>query len=260
MKVSIVVPCKGRLGNLKNVIPAMLSQETTADYDIMVVDYGCPDGTFTWCKEQNNPKLHSIRVLDNVEKFNLSRCRNLGAKHSNGELLAFVDGDIVIPPTFVQVGVQTIEAFDCDSVAHAVVYDSARHVRVMVNGESVAGYTITFILPKFNWENRKWTVGCELSSCIFVKRSFWERCRGYDEAFQGWGYDDVDFVNRLRKIEDFRQMYALQQINFVHTDPSLPDYFELDRNVSREENRKRMHSDRIVNPSGFGMTEKYEIF
>ena len=64
---SIIVTCKGRLEHLKQTIPRMLAQRCEFPYEVLVVDYGDPARAFSWCQEQDQPLLGSVRVLEDVE-------------------------------------------------------------------------------------------------------------------------------------------------------------------------------------------------
>ena len=46
---------------------------------MIVVDYGCPDGTEAWVK-QNFPEVKVVKVEDDPG-FSISRARNLGGNH-----------------------------------------------------------------------------------------------------------------------------------------------------------------------------------
>ena len=87
--IALITTCKGRLHHLRETLPLMASQG--AD-EIVVVDYGCPDGAGDWV-EREFPGVRVVRV-DDDPGFCLPRARNAGARASSARWLAFVDADV----------------------------------------------------------------------------------------------------------------------------------------------------------------------
>ena len=75
MRVSIVTTSKGRLHHIRDTVPRMLACGVD---EVLVVDYGCPDGTGDWV-ERHCPGARVLRVTDDPG-FCLPRARNLGAR------------------------------------------------------------------------------------------------------------------------------------------------------------------------------------
>ncbi|MBI1389933.1 MAG: glycosyltransferase [bacterium] len=163
-KASIITTCKGRLHHLRATLPNMLSQQCDFPYEVIVVDYGCPDNTFDWCVQLNDSRLLVIRVEDDVAEFNLSRARNCGATHAAGRILAFVDADVFISSNWL-----------------SVVCDQLRN-----HGLATVKY-----VARNGWE-------C-CGSCA-VRADVYHAVRGYDEAFHGWGSEDNDFYRRCSRV------------------------------------------------------------
>lgn len=88
---SLVTTCKDRLDHLKQTLPSMVSQ---GFHEVIVVDYDCPQGTSKWVRD-NHPSVVLAKV-ENEPLFNLSKARNVGAIQSTGDVLCFVDADVVL--------------------------------------------------------------------------------------------------------------------------------------------------------------------
>lgn len=108
--VSIIVTCKGRLSYLKQTLPTFEAQYYRGPIEVIVVDYGCPDGTAEWCK---NLPVRCIKTDD--EYFNMSRARNIGACRSSADILAFVDSHNMLSPSYIQ---KVVEALATTSMVH----------------------------------------------------------------------------------------------------------------------------------------------
>lgn len=70
-RISVVIPCKGRLSHLRHVLPYWLKQETPPA-EIIVVDYGCTERCGDWVNA-NYPNVRVVRVCQDVEQYNASR-------------------------------------------------------------------------------------------------------------------------------------------------------------------------------------------
>ncbi len=155
MKVSIIIPCKGRLEQLKQCLPTVLNQ--TYEYiEIVVVDYNCPENTAGYC-DSIGVNYVKANVADNY--WNLCKARNYGAKRSTGEVLLFLDADTILMPQFIESELAKLE---------------------------LGSFLTGLVIPPWN--------GC---GCLFVYRNDFEEVRGYNELFEGWGYDDFNMYERL---------------------------------------------------------------
>ncbi len=108
----------------------------------------------------NHPAVQVVKA-DERPHFNLSTARNLGAAAASGEWLVFVDADALIGPAF------------CNSIEPLLA----------------EGW---FLLPKPR--------PAVLWGTLVVSRADFERVGGYDEAFEGWGSEDEDIIERLSAI------------------------------------------------------------
>ncbi len=158
--IALVTTCKGRLHHLKTTLPQWI--EAKPD-QIVVVDYGCPDGTAAWASE-NYPSVSLVSVNDDPG-FSAARARNLGEKAVDCEWLVFVDADIEMSPGWLE-HVRSNLKTGCYYIASR----EARKLRPDLTG----------------------TVVCETK--------YFDQIGGYDELYRGWGYEDTDLYARLEEL------------------------------------------------------------
>lgn len=209
---SIVIPCKGRLAHLMQTLPHSINQELCCE--IIVVDYGCPDGTAE--QLQHWPGVRTVRAPQ-ADYFNLSHARNIGINAARSHWCIVADADVIMPPDYVS----------------GLLKDCIRH----------------------DWELCCAATNGAVNAQCCVSRSAWERVRGYDEAFEGWGYEDCDFYGRLEAANvrtGKREDCGLGLIQ--HSEElSLKFYQEKDREKSSRRNSRLMQDrGREVNPVDFG--------
>jgi glycosyltransferase involved in cell wall biosynthesis len=155
--IAFVTTCKGRLHHLKQTLPALVRLNPA---EIIVVDYNCPDATADWV-EANYPQVKVVRVTDDPG-FCLPRARNLGAAQSTSPWLCFIDADILV---------------DKGWLGWMAAHADSQH----------------FYLPSKH--NGKYLP--EIAGTFLCPRQAFEACNGYDEAFRGWGGEDIDLYTRL---------------------------------------------------------------
>lgn len=98
-RVSIVVPTYNRLNRLKHVLGALERQTVPRDrFDVIVVCDGATDGTAEYLKSLETP-LRLTPVLQ--ANGGPASARNNGVAHASGELVLFVDDDVVATPDLV---------------------------------------------------------------------------------------------------------------------------------------------------------------
>lgn len=220
MTVSIVTTCKGRLSHLKQTIWSMAGQliEGKPVDEVIVVDYGCPDGVSDWIESQRFPNVKAVKAVNNTDEFNGSRARNIGARHANGDVIAFFDADVTLPYGLVQ---RLIREMKWQGFQLICVADDKGNI----NGQCV------------------------------VTRSAWKQVRGLDEGMRGWGYDDIDFYHRIGRANiPWGKMSGCRLSLIVHGDEeSTRFHSEKDKALAAEANGARMQDfTRAINPDGYG--------
>ncbi|MFA5631182.1 MAG: glycosyltransferase family A protein [Porticoccaceae bacterium] len=159
MRISLITTCKNRLEHLRQTLPGMAAQ---SDTELIVVDYGCEQGTAQWLRSAW-PKVLSIKV-DDDPSFCAARARNLGAQQASGQWLFFVDADILLQ--------RDLGSWASDQLQASHYYRAPEAAGV--NG----------------W-----------GTFLCTREAFF-RSGGYDEAFRGWGGEDVDLYEQLEALGD----------------------------------------------------------
>jgi glycosyltransferase involved in cell wall biosynthesis len=216
LSISVVVSTYNRPDALKACLDSLLNQ-TDSNFEIIIADDGSTDDTKALVNHYVNDKniTKTIRHVYQADQgFRLSRIRNLAIINSQGEYLIFIDGDCIALPDFVYRHRQ-LAAHQHFVAGNRVLLSQAFTKEILET--DIHLYTKTFFyflkLRLTNKINRlisfirlplgklrylqpyKWgkAVGCNTA--------FWKKdllaVNGYDESFQGWGYEDSDLVIRL---------------------------------------------------------------
>src|SRR4051794_16368378 len=92
MHVTVVVPTSGRAGYLEVTLDSLSSQRTAIPHDVIVVADGAADGTLGVAER------FGARVVQHGDRRGLNAARNTGLREARGDLIAFVDDDVFVPP------------------------------------------------------------------------------------------------------------------------------------------------------------------
>lgn len=114
MRLSVIIPSRNRASNLEQVVASLANQTLSKDeFEVIISDDNSNDGTsmVAW-NYQNSLRLKYI--FSNVPKlhsWNASVPRNLGALISDPSTthFVFVDSDVVLPNTALQLYLEDIE-------------------------------------------------------------------------------------------------------------------------------------------------------
>lgn len=88
--ISVVLPVLDGLPFLRRSLPPLLAEVPERAVEVLVVDDGCTDGSAAWARTLG------ARVIATAGRLGPAAARNLGARHVRGEVLFFVDADVVI--------------------------------------------------------------------------------------------------------------------------------------------------------------------
>lgn len=103
-KVSVVVPVYGVERFISDTINSVLNQ-TYQHYELILVDDGGHDRSIEICKSFQDSRIQIIHQ----DNRGLAGARNTGIRHSDGDYLAFLDGDDLWMPDKLEKHIQHLE-------------------------------------------------------------------------------------------------------------------------------------------------------
>lgn len=205
MQIDVVIPTCSTIEtkhfSLYYTIRSILSQSLQPK-SISVVE----NETFESTKEKIEKEFgHLVSVIDGTAKpRNISYARNLGAKSGNGELIVFIDDDVVIGRNYFFETVHSImERADFTCGAHRY------WTRTDWNEYLDKSYSISHIQRILKYKTylprsvERLTGNPSFHEYSFIghfgaiNRSVFDKINGFDEDFKEWSYQDTDLMMRL---------------------------------------------------------------
>ena len=102
MFLSVVIPTYNRRSILKKCLIALENQVLNSfveNYEVIVVDDGSTDGTPLWLSQEAENFPHVRLIVQ--EHGGPAQGRNRGVDHSNGDVIVFIDSDLVVTESFL---------------------------------------------------------------------------------------------------------------------------------------------------------------
>ncbi len=187
MRASVVVPTHGRRDLSARALESLAAQCGAPAFEVIVVDDGADPGLGDHVLSLGLDL--DVRVIHHARNRGRSATRNTGIAASRGEVVIFLDGDMLVEPDFVaghtslHEGGNTVVLGDILTAPEVprtafVEYIDTRGVQKVAPGESIpARYFMT--------------------GNSSVSRPLLERAGGFDEEFDEYGGEDTEMGYRL---------------------------------------------------------------
>jgi glycosyltransferase involved in cell wall biosynthesis len=185
--VSIVIPAFNSSKTLAYALPSVLSQERSLIREIVVVD-SSDDGLMSGIIAEFEPK--GVRFINSGTRVMPAIQRNIGARASSGDMILFLDSDVILEPDYVAKIAGYFRQGRKAGFGSVTIPDfQMRKVAV------VAQYYLQLneYLPSGKPRQKPFILGCS----NFVDRADFEKIGGYPEIRAA---EDVLYGFRLNRV------------------------------------------------------------
>lgn len=193
-RVSAVLPTYNRAAALRANFDSVLALDSVDE--IVVIDDGSRDDTWSWLHAQRDPRLRLVRHPANRGS---PASRNLGAALATGAWILFLEDDCRFPPDYATVLLEEAQRHGADIAGAPMVHlggiedleaavTRARRAQVGINGlDGVAGFPAGPVKTPL------------LPAPVLVRRAVLDEVR-FDEAYRGNAYrEETDFFLRAAR-------------------------------------------------------------
>jgi glycosyltransferase involved in cell wall biosynthesis len=226
MFISVVIPTYNRLPILQQCLRALEQQqlaEPISGYEVVLVDDGSTDATVDWVSAQAAalPHLRLIRQRHGGP----AEGRNRGVQEAQGEVIVFIDSDLVVTPDFLLSHARTLQR------------DWQRHGNRLSFTYGAVINTANFDSPTsepHKLRDLSWAYFA--TGNVAIERQLLERAGLFDTAFRLYGWEDLELGERLRRLGT-RLVRCPQAVGY-HWHPALsldqiPDLIRVERERAR---------------------------
>ncbi|NUN64206.1 glycosyltransferase family 2 protein [Pseudanabaena biceps] len=178
---SIIIPTYNRLAILQKCLQAMEAQDFTQPYEIVVIDDGSTDGTLEFLQTHKADFPHV--QLFQQDHQGAAIARNTGIELARGDIIVFIDSDLVVTPTFLSAHAQSLGVNDCAFTYGLVIntnnFDNPSSEKVKIQDISTAFFATGNVAISKHW---------------LIKAG------KFDTSFHQYGWEDLELGIRLKQL------------------------------------------------------------
>ena len=190
MKYSIIIPTLNEEKLLPKLLDQLNDQKLREKYnlEIIISDGGSVDRTLEIAVEASD----IVQVHTKSEKQNIAAGRNSGAKYASGEVLIFINGDVIIKNIF-----HFFDHIQKRFVSSKFLAMTCK-VKVFPGEEIYSDKIFHFLYNKYFKLLNTFGLGMGRGECQIIRREVFREVGGYNEELAAG--EDFDLFMRIRKL------------------------------------------------------------
>ena len=192
-------------------------------YEVIVVDDGSTDGTTKWIKE-NHKNLPHV-VLYEQEHGGPALGRNLGVLKSTGDVIIFIDSDLVVVNNFIINHVSKLNKYWIKKNKKCFTYGSVINTSNFQNPLSEDSKITDISFAYFATGN------------VAISKDLLEDVGLFDTSFSLYGWEDLELGERLKKLGT--KLIKCPEAKGFHWHPAF-DCDQIPGLISKEIERAKM--------------------
>jgi glycosyltransferase involved in cell wall biosynthesis len=217
--ISVVVATFKQPATLRWILESLARQESCGDFEVLVCDDGSEPDTLSMLKATSRRLDLDVRYIWQPDcGYRLGRSRNNGIRCAKGDVIIFIDGDIIVTPTFISMH----EGFH-QTNSTALIGGTRSNVEIDLNTSVPRSLEALYEMCRSNAHGSD----AHVQRRLFQTSLPWTACWGfnysvrnsdhvwYDEAIEGWGNEDYDLFCRLYHRHGYRVEFT-ENIDVYH--------------------------------------------
>lgn len=198
-KISLIVPVYNSESTLKECLDSIFLS-SFKEFEVIVISDNSSD------KSAQIAKKYNCKVIELSENMGPAYVRNLGAKNAEGEILFFIDSDIVIKPNSLSC---IKDSFDNNEVN--VIQGIYSHKPDYNN--VVTQFQQSF-LCYYTWSHKIKYVETLTSACFAIRKKVFIDLKGFNTNIKSATVEDEEFGYNL--IDKGNKILILRELNVEH--------------------------------------------
>ena len=191
-KVSIIVPVYNGSDTITDCVSSLEKLDYQKDkLQIIIVNDGSTDDTAKLLEEKKLP--NEFCVIDLEKNSGRAFARNHGLKKSKGEIIIFLDADMIIEASFVNEHISSLSNDEVKAVSGLLTACPNQPQTPL----QYYLYEYRKRGAKQYGENRPIPFNYLITGNMSIKREVFENCGYFDEYYKGYGGEDTDYAIRI---------------------------------------------------------------
>lgn len=206
--VSLIVPTRDRVDLLSQCLQSLHTVLRSGRVECLIVDNGSEQQE-TLHFLQEAATLDCVRVLKQPGPFNYSALNNAAVQQAKGEIIGFINNDVVIPREMQSVWLDEILGYfqrqDVGGVGIKLVYDDGfvQHGGVILGTNGLADHAFRRLrrdeIGYWGRAIKAQQFSAVTAAALFVRRTQFLNVGGFNERDLPVAFNDVDLCLKLRR-------------------------------------------------------------
>jgi N-acetylglucosaminyl-diphospho-decaprenol L-rhamnosyltransferase len=222
VKLSVIFVNWNALDYLRECIASIRENTHDISYEIIVVDNASPQGGIDTLGQQ----FPEIQIVKSSENLGFSRANNLGFRNSSGEFLLFLNPDIKLVNSAIQIMLESIQSLPDAGVVGCKLLNSDLTVQTSAIQKfpTILNQILDVEFFRLRWPDfRLWEIGPLFSkngppipvemisgACLLIRREVFKQVGGFSEDYFMYA-EDIDLNHRVMGA-GFRNYYVGQAV------------------------------------------------
>lgn len=205
--VSIIILTYNGLSLTRQLLNSLKTNINIKNNEVIIVDNASTDNTVAELKKEYD----WIQVIENKVNIGFGPANNLGAELARGDILLFLNNDVIVENDFITPVVQKLSNDTIGALGPKILNPDHTFQLSAGSFPSVSNEMIDKFVYKYyrrmgwlrkNVENKfrkeklvDWITG----ACLFIKRKLFNEIGGFDERYFMY-FEDKDLCKRIRDI------------------------------------------------------------
>lgn len=211
MKISVIVCVYNRLEYLKNLI-ICLNKQTIKPYELIIADDGSSEDVNEILGGFENFEYKVKHAYQEDRGFRLAASRNNGFREVEGDYVVFLDQDVIFDETFFEKLMKKVKkgtfmkitGINTDENEKKYIEEKLKKnvfYKMIIPQYKIGKIRKQYIKDIFYVIFYKLKLRSRAAKIVGLAFGVWKedyiKINGFDEGYEGWGYEDDDFGNRL---------------------------------------------------------------
>jgi len=207
-RLTIIIVSYNSKGDLERAIGSLTQPAPRVEHEIVVVDNASTDGSPAYVRE----RWPGVQLIASDVNLGFAKANNLGLRHTNSELVLFLNPDTIVAPGAVDRLVSALDARrDVAIVGPRIVDGRGRaelsfgammtpwteiRQKILVRGNDRGLIPFTSMVDRMTRHTHQvdWVSG----ACLLIRRADLDEVGGFDERFFMYT-EDVDLCASVRR-------------------------------------------------------------
>jgi len=203
MKISIIIPVYNSSITLNECLKSIFDS-TYKNYEVIVVSDNSKDNSVDIAKK------YQTKIIELTENKGPAVARNIGAESSKGEILLFLDSDVIIKKDSLDLIIDKFEEKEINAIQG--IYSHEPNYKYLAT-QFYQSYLSYYVWP----ENKKYA-STLVTACFAIRKMIFDNLNGFDVNIENASCEDEKFgyslINNGYKIIILRNLKVIHNVNY----------------------------------------------